>query len=247
MAALAFAQDPFEIHVLEYEDLQPGDLTIEVHTNFVGQGTTVMRGPAAATQDQAHVTFELTGAVVPEFSFGIMQLNERLPGGPPQSTGWRFVPHFYVPTSWHLPALLGVTAEFSFEKVLPGGVTRTVEILPIVEKRFGRWKADVNPTIEKVLSGYNPDRGWDFGLAARVAYERMQQFTPSLEYYSDFGALPVLLPIRSEVHQIVPGGDFHLTRNVTLNVGVGVGLTSAGDRLFYKSRLEVSWGGRAKH
>ena len=88
-AGLAFAQDPFEIHVLEYEDLQPGDFTLEVHTNYVGQGTTVIQGPAAATQDQAHVTFEVTGAVAPEFSFGIMQLKERLPGGPPQAACWR--------------------------------------------------------------------------------------------------------------------------------------------------------------
>ena len=40
-AGVARAQDPFEIHVLEYEDLQPGEFTAEVHTNYVGAGTTV--------------------------------------------------------------------------------------------------------------------------------------------------------------------------------------------------------------
>lgn len=246
-AGLVFAQDPFEIHVLEYEDLRPGELTAEVHTNYVGQRTTVATSAAAATQDQAHVTFEFTGAVIPEFSFGLMQLNERLAGTPLQAQGWRLVPHFYAPESWRLPVRIGLTAEFSFEKVLPGASTRSVEILPIMEKQFGRWKVDLNPAVEKVLSGYSPDRGWNFGLAARVGYQRLPHFTPSLEYYSDWGALPLFLPIRSQVHQIVPGGDIHLRSNVTWNIGVGFGLTPSGDRLLYKSRLEISWGGKSKH
>jgi hypothetical protein len=243
-AGIAFAQDPFEIHVLEYEDLHPGDFTIEVHSNYAEKGTTVMQGPAAATQDGTHMTLEVTGAVVPEFSFGIMQLNERLRGSPPQAAGWRLVPHFYAPAGWRLPVQVGLTAEFSFEKVRREGSMRSVEILPIVEKQFGRWKVDLNPTVEKVLHGVDPDRGWHFGLAARAAYERMRHFTPSFEYYSDLGALPLLPPVHSQVHQIVPGGDLHLAKNLTWNVGVGFGLTSSGDRLLYKSRLEISWGGR---
>ncbi len=245
-AGLVFAQDPFEIHVLEYEDLRPGEFIAEVHTNYIAEGTTAAQGPAAASQNQIHQTYELTGAVIPEFSFGIMQLNARLPGGPLQAAGWRLVPHLYAPRKWRLPVLLGVTAEFSFEKVLPGASTRTVEILPILEKQFGRWKADLNPTVGKVLSGYSQHRGWDFGLAARVGYERMRRFTPSLEYYSDWGELPVVQPKHDQVHQIVPGGDLQLMKNVTWNLGIGIGLTPSGDRLFYKSRLEVSWGGKAK-
>lgn len=235
------AQDPFEIHVLEYEENQPGDFTAEVHTNYIAGGTTVAIASVAPTQDQFHLTYEFTGAVSPELSLGIMQLNGRMPGGPLESAGWRFVPHFYAPKRWRLPVRIGLTAEFSFEKPLWSPNTRAVEILPIIEKQLGRLKFDFNPTLGISFRGLDADRGWDFGLAARVAWERHMRFTPSLEYYSDWGALPGLSSTAGQVHQIVPGGDFHLMNNVTWNVGVGFGLTPSGDRLFYKSRLEFSF------
>lgn len=238
------AQDAFEIHVLEYEDLQPGEFTAEVHMNYVGAGTRAADGIAAPTQDQFRLTYELTGAITREASLGVMQLNGKLPGGVLLTAGWRVVPHFYLPKRWHLPLDIGVTAEFSFEKSVWSGNTRSIEILPILEKQFGKWKFDANPTAAKVLRGADLNRGWEFGLAARAGYSTGTRFTPSLEYYSDWGGLPVFLPVRGQVHQIVPGGDFRLSRNVIWNVGVGFGLTPAGDRLFYKTRLEVSFGGK---
>jgi hypothetical protein len=79
------AQDPFEIHVLEYEQLQLGEFTFENHMNYV------------ATQSAFHDTYELTAGLTDGVSFGVMQLNARRPGGPLESAGWRLVPHLYVP------------------------------------------------------------------------------------------------------------------------------------------------------
>jgi len=44
-AGLARAQDPFEIHVYEYETLHPGQFTLEAHLNYVGSGTKDYQGP----------------------------------------------------------------------------------------------------------------------------------------------------------------------------------------------------------
>jgi len=41
------------------------------------------------------------------------------------------------------------------------------------------------------------------------------------------------------VHQFFPGGDFQITDNVVLNFGVGFGVTDAGNKLVYKTR--VGW------
>ena len=38
------AQDPFEIHVYEYETLAPRHFTLETHLNFVGIGTNAPEG-----------------------------------------------------------------------------------------------------------------------------------------------------------------------------------------------------------
>jgi hypothetical protein len=234
------AQDPFEIHVLEYEQLQPGEFTFENHMNYAGEGAT------AATQSVLHDTYELTAGVANDISFGVMQLNARRPGSPLESAGWRLVLHFYVPRSWHWPVDVGLVTEFAFENPTWAADSRSITILPILEKRFGRIQVDLNPTFGRSLHGPDIDHGWGFGLAARVAFESRKRFTPSLEYYGDWGPLPALAPFVEQIHQIFPGGDFRLGKNVIWSVGVGFGITADTDRIVYKSRLEISFGGKAQ-
>ena len=217
------AQDPFEIHVLEYEELHAGEFMFEDHANY---------GPL-------HNTYELTAGISDHFSFGVMQLSAGGPGAPLESAGWRLVPHVYVPRSWRWPVDVGFVAEFSFNKAASTPDSRSVELLTILEKHFGRIQIDLNPEFSRPLNGPNKTRGWDFGLAARLGFEASRRFTPSLEYYSEWGPL--------STHQIFPGGDLRLTKNILWNVGIGAGVTSSTDRLVYKSRLEISFGGRRKH
>jgi|HubBroStandDraft_6_1064221.scaffolds.fasta_scaffold707900_2 hypothetical protein len=235
------AQDPFEIHVLEYEQLQRGEFTFESHMNYVAQGAN------SATQSAFHDTYELTAGLTDDVSFGVMQLNARRPGGPLESAGWRLVPHLYVPRSWHLPVDFGLVVEFAFENPAWGADTRSVTILPVLEKRFGRVQIDLNPTFGRSLHGPDTDHGWGIGLAGRVGFERTRRFTPSLEYYGDWGPLPTFEPFAAQMHQILPGGDIRLRKNIIWSVGVGVGITPATDRIVYKSRLEISFGGKGRH
>ena len=44
LAHAAWAQDPFELHVYEYETLPRGVWTIETHLNYVPSGTTTADG-----------------------------------------------------------------------------------------------------------------------------------------------------------------------------------------------------------
>lgn len=245
-AAAALAQDPFEIHVYEYETLHRGEFTFETHLNYVGKGTRVFDGPVAPFQDQLHMTFELTAGLSDYTSIGFMQLNGRRPGHPLEYGGWRVLPHFYVPRSWHWPIDVGLVTEFSFQKTIFEENSRRVEIRPILEKSFGELQIDFNPVFERALHGPGTNGGWNFEPAARIGYEISKRFTPSLEYYSEWGSLPSLQPIREQLHQILPGGDLKLARNVEWSFGVGVALTPAGNRVVYKSRIEIFIGGFKK-
>jgi hypothetical protein len=216
LAGLAHAQDLFEIHVLEYEQLRPREFTWEDHTNYAGSGL-------------LHVTHELTGGITDHISFGVMQLNARRPGTPLESAGFRLVPHLYAPRSWRWPIDVGLVAEFSFNDTAWFPDSRSVELVPIIEKRFGRFQIDLNPAVGR------SHRTWDSGLAARLAFAATRRFTPSLEYYGDRS---------QQAHQIFPGADFRLRKNIVWNLGVGVGLTPFTDRIVYKSRFEISFGGR---
>src|ERR1700693_5531874 len=79
-----FAEDPFDIHVYQYETLLPGAFTLEQHMNYVGSGTKAIDGNVAPTNDQLHMSYELTAGVTDFFSIGGMDLNAVRLGG----LGW---------------------------------------------------------------------------------------------------------------------------------------------------------------
>jgi hypothetical protein len=245
-AALAFiaiagacrAQDPFEIHVYQYESLEPGRFTLEQHLNYVAIGSKTPSGTVAPSNDQFHMTYELTGAITENTSFGVMLLSAARPGGSGlEYAGWRFLPHLYAPKSWGLPVDLGFVAEFSFQKTAFEENSRRAELRPIVEKSFGSVQVTANPVFERALKGPGVREGWGFEPALRVGYQGLVRFAPSLEYYSATG------PAR--VHQFYAGGDWKLSKNLLWNLGVGVGATHAGDRLVVKSRMEFEFGRKA--
>jgi hypothetical protein len=51
-AAAACAQDPFEIHVYEYDPMPLGSFTYEAHLNYILSGTTAFDGGVAPTRHQ---------------------------------------------------------------------------------------------------------------------------------------------------------------------------------------------------
>ena len=115
-ASLLRAQDPFEIHVYEYEPMNRGEYSLEAHLNLFAQGTALRDGTLVPTEHQTHLTFEPTAGLSPNLAVGFMFLNAWEPGYSPQFAGWRVLPHFYAPDSWKLPVRLGFVAEFSFQK-----------------------------------------------------------------------------------------------------------------------------------
>ena len=241
-AATLAAQDPFEIHVYEYETLKPFQFTFETHLNYVGIGTKMFDGAVAPTNNQFHTTFELTAGLTEWASIGFMQLNAVRPGHSWEYAGWRVLPHFYVPRAWHWPLEVGLVTEFSFQKTVFESNSRRVEVRPILEKKFEKWQADLNPVFERDIHGPGTSDGWHFEPAARIAYEVSERFSPSLEYYSATGSLPGLSPLGQQFHQLLPGADWKITDDVVWSFGVGAGLTAAEPRLVFKSRFEFSFG-----
>jgi hypothetical protein len=111
-ATVLSAQDPFEIHVYEYEPMAWGEYSLEAHLNFMPQGAELANGTLLPTLHQTHLTLEPTVGVSPDFAVGFMFLSAWEPGSSPQFAGWRVLPHFYAPESWGLPVRLGFVAEF---------------------------------------------------------------------------------------------------------------------------------------
>jgi len=181
------------------------------------------------------MTYELTAGITNQMSVGFMQLNGIVPGQGFEYAGWRVLPHFYAPKSWHLPVDVGFVAEFSFVRpqFLPD--TRHVELRPILERTLGAFQLDFNPVVARALHGPGVHDGWTFEPAARLAYgEKTARLRPYLEWYAELNP--------TQVHQIYPGVDLDLGHNIVWSLGVGAGLTSDFPRLVIKSHLEFEFG-----
>jgi hypothetical protein len=233
----ASAQDPFEIHVYEYESLPRGEYSVEAHLNATLQGTTQREGTVAPTHDQVHLTLEPTLGLGDHAALGFMFLSARRPGSEPQFAGWRILPHLYAPDSLRLPFKLGFVAEFSFQSTAFEANSRRVELRPIFEKTLGRVHLDLNPVFERALRGPDVRRGWNFEPAVLVRYER-DVFSPSIEYYGEVPGITTPPRGQPQTHQVFVGGDVKVREDLGLNLGVGFNLGRNGPGLVVKSRFE---------
>ena len=239
------AQDPFEIHVYEYEPMEWGEYSLEAHLNFDPQGAGTSEGTLLPGRNQTHLTLEPTVGLSPEFALGFMFLNAWEPGNSPQYAGWRVLPHFYAPESWRLPFKLGFVAEFSFQNTRYEENSRRAELRPILDREFTHWEAVFNPVFERALHGPGTRRGWNFEPAALLRWKR-PVFSPSLEYYGEVESINVAPRAQPEVHQLFVGGDWQATPKFLINLGLGFDLTGSGPGIVLKSRFEWHWGGSGK-
>ena len=243
-AATLCAQDPFEIHVYEYEPLPRGEFTYEAHMNYVAQGSTGDDGPLAATNHQFHFTSEVTAGITEWFRGAAVLLTAVRPDHSLEYAGVRVLPHFYAPERWHLPLNLGLVAELSFQREVYEENSRVVELRPIIEKHLGRLELDANAVFAHALRGPGTKDGWSFEPAGRVAWRVSKAITPSLEYYSALGSIQSFPDLKDQIHQIFPGADVRFGECLTWSFGVGFGATSTGSGLIIKSRFEVPFGKR---
>jgi hypothetical protein len=240
------AQDPFEIHIYEYEPLSWRQYSLEAHLNFVTQGTGTRDGTLLPTMHQTHLTLEPTFGVSPDFAIGFMFLNAWQPGYSPQFAGWRMLPHFYAPESWRLPVRLGLVAEFSFQKTRYEENSRRIELRPILDREFEQWQVVFNPVFERAVRGPGTRHGWNFEPALLVRWKR-KPFSPSLEYYGAIESINVPPRAQPEVHQLFMGGDWELRPGFSVNLGAGVDLGGNGPGVILKSRFEWDWGLHRSH
>lgn len=240
IGVVAYAQDPFEIQVFEYEPMPLGVYTYEAHINYDLVSTTAYSGSVAPLQDQLHYSSEVTAGLGDAFRAGAVALTAFVPGHGVEYAGFRVLPHFYAPPSWNLPLNLGFVVEFSFERPLFNENSREIELRGIAEKHVGRLQMDSNFVAERALHGPGTRDGWEFEPSGRIGWKASRAFTPSLEYYGYLGSVGNVLPARQQVHLLFPGADWRPSERVTWSFGVGFGLTDT--RVILKSRIEFEFG-----
>jgi hypothetical protein len=237
IACPAAAQDPFEIQVYEYVTTPKGRWNLESHLNYTARGTTTHQGRVAPSEGQSHLTFELTRGITDLFELAGYVVLARREGHSPDVVGWRIRPRIRAPERWNLPVGLSLSTEVAFPRDLYEEEDVTLEVRPIIERQFGRILIDLNPVIGRSLKGPGSGDGWDFEPGARVGLTVSPIVDLSVEYYGSLGPVREWLPSNEQVHQFFGGGDLQLAKNVVMNVGLGFGVTDAGNRRVLKARL----------
>jgi hypothetical protein len=240
-APIASAQDPFEIHIYEYEPMTRGQYSLEAHLNLVAQGTLLREGTLLPTARQTHLTPEPTFGLTRNTAIGFMFLNAWQPGYSPQFAGWRILPHLYAPESWGLPLRVGFVTEFSFQKTRYEENSRRVELRPIFDREYQHWQWIFNPVFEKAIRGPGTRHGWNFEPAVLLRWKR-REFSPSLEYYGAIESISARPHAQPQVHQLFAGGDWEIADGFSINLGVGFDLGDRGPGVVMKSRFEWHWG-----
>ena len=88
----------------------------------------------------------------------------------------------------------------------------------------------VNPILDTAFDGL---KNLDFAPATRVAYNWTKSWTTALEEYADFGPLHQFRAAGEQSHQLYGVVD-HSTKILSIEAGVGFGLTKGSDRLTLK-------------
>ncbi len=234
-AAPAGAQGNFEIQVYGAETTAPGKTMVELHSNSALQGTTGATDGIRPTQDAVHETLEITHGWTHWFETGFYIFTSIQ-----QDQGWEWVgnhvrPKIRVPEEWGWPVGLALSVEVGYQRPQYQADTWTVEIRPIIDTQIGPWYLAFNPVLEQSLKGPGTKTGMEFSPAAKIGYDLTKAVSPGIEYYSGLGPIGSFLPASQQQQQIFAVVDLNLDPKWEINLGIGVGLTTATDGLIIKS------------
>ena len=128
----------------------------------------------------------------------------------------------------------GVNFEFSWNEKQWERPINTGEIRPIIGFRFGddnRWSFTFNPIVDNDYKG--GIGGLEFVPATRLDYKLDKTWTIAAEEYDDFGELRGFLPSSDQFHELWATVDY-TGDPISVEAGVGFGLTPASDDLTFK-------------
>lgn len=213
-----------EIQVYDDEINQPGELGVEIHTNYVRSGDT---SPAYPGEIPSHHNFRAT----PEFNYG---LTRNVDGG------------VYIPTirdadgSWFVEGAKlrlkymadkqeggfywGVNGELGHIAKRTEPERWNLEIRPIIGYRTGNWHLAANPIVGASLSGASSHVP-SLTPAYKINYRTGAETWVGIEHYIDGG------PTNNLANQ---GQELYLAAEteiggIGLNVGVGHGWAGANN------------------
>jgi hypothetical protein len=210
---------------------------VELHSNMAVSGTTQKAEGVLPTQHALNESLEIAYGFTSWFETAVYSAVSVQPGMDGQWVGERIFPRVRVPESWGLPFGLGFATAITYQRRPFSRDMWTVEILPIIDKRWGPWYLSANPGVGRSLKGQSTGRGWEFSPSVKGSHDITPKVAVGIECYSSLGAVRGFDPTREQQHTLFSAVDLNLSPEWELNFGAGVGLTPASDALVLKMIL----------
>jgi hypothetical protein len=140
-----------------------------------------------------------------------------------------------VPNSWHWPVGMSMSFEFGFQKAEYDPNSCTLEIRPIIDKKWGKWYVSLNPVVDKSFKGPDENRGLIFSPNVKESYDITTAVALGLEYYGSTGPFFKYDTYQLQQHQLFLAIDLTVDPRWEFNVGYGLGFTNSTDRAILKT------------
>ena len=223
-AAVAAAQDNYEIQVYGSDTVKKNTTMVELHSNYTFNGRTTTVNGVLPTNHALHETLEITHGFTDNFETGFYIFTSYQDQQGYNYVGSHLRPRVKVPDSWKWPVGASLSLEYGFQKRQFAEDTSNLEIRPIIDKQLGRWYLALNPALEKSINGVNSASGFIFSPNVKVSYDITRVVTFGLEYYGSVGPITDWESVSTQTNQIFPAIDLNLGAEWEFNCGVGFGM-----------------------
>jgi hypothetical protein len=228
------AQDNYEIQVYGSETVEKGRTMVELHSNYTLDGSKEISGTELPTNHVVHETIEITHGWTPWFETGFYIFNSIGNDGRTAYVGSHIRPRVAAPDSWNWPIGISISTEFGFQKSAFDANTSSLEIRPIVDKKWGKTYISINPTVDKSFAGPDANRGFIFSPNVKGSYDVSKVVALGLEYYGSTGPFFHYDTFQQQQHQLFAAADLNFNPDWEFNAGFGYGFTTSTDKAIIK-------------
>ncbi len=232
-ATLVKAQDNYEIQVYGAETVAKGRTMVELHSNFTLNGSKEVEDGMLPTNHVEHETIEITHGWTPWFETGFYFFNSIGSDGRTAYVGSHIRPRVAAPESWKWPFGASLSVEFGFQKAAFSTSTASLEIRPIIDKKWGGLYVAFNPTLDESFAG-PAEPGLIFSPNVKGSYDVSKVVALGLEYYGSTGPFFHYDQLKDQQHQIFVATDLTYSEDWEFNAGLGYGLTESTDKWIFK-------------
>jgi len=220
-----------EIQVYNAEIAKVGQWTLDQHLNYAIDGRKEPDFPRGIIPNHAlNGTPELAYGITDWWEMGFYAPFAVDQNGTFYSNAAKVRELFVTPNAAQREFFYGVNVEFSYGMPQFVQTKWNLEIRPIIGFRRGDYEFIVNPIVD---AGFGQNGEATFAPCARFARKLSETLSIGVEYYTDLGPLPNILPFDEEQHNIYGVVDFKVGR-FDVDAGVGFGLTHGSDPLMAK-------------